>query len=231
MDINTHQSSDFEIAVEELDAEFDAEFDSEKLPSLDDLMRELSEADKSSLSQPQPVKPSVSAAATVNPAMVAELSEAKRVLKQAETEKQEIAAAFERVTADFEKYRWRTERERGEHYSFAVISIVRDLLPILDNFERALASVNYSLEETGFSQFVGGVELIYQQAIKFLADLGVHPVATTGAPFDPRVHEAIATESRDDVAANTVVEEILRGYQIGEKLIRPAMVKVSVNGE
>lgn len=225
MNPTSHTSEDLEISIEE--------FDSAELPSLDDLMREFVDDDRSAA----PVAPALIVKSNFAPAnqTTAHAQPAANAARggssQSDGEKQELVHALERVTADFEKYRWRAERERSEHYSFAVVGIVRDLLPILDNFERAIASANYSLEEASFSQFVGGVELIYQQTIKFLADLGVNPIPAMGALFDPRVHEAIATEPRADVAANTVIEEIMRGYRMGEKLIRPAMVKVSTKDE
>lgn len=211
-------------------------FDTDGLPSLDELMRELVE------SEPEAQLPmGKSTAANKTIATVAEeysdneleskLVYTENALRQAETEKNELEIAIGRIARDFEKYRWRTERERSEHYTFAVISIVRELLPTLDNFERAIGSVNSVEQDQNFSQFVGGVELIYHQTIKTLANIGVQQIKALNEGFDPSFHEAVATEPREDVAPNTIIEEILHGYRIGDKLIRPSMVKVSTAAE
>lgn len=202
------------------------EFDTEKLPSLDDLMRELHEAETAANEQAAAARTQTAPDAAVSAA--AQNNDAAQRLA---AENKELAARLERVAADFEKYRWRAERERSEHYAFAVASIVNQFLPVLDNFERALASVDASRENQNFAQFVSGIEMIYQQNIKYLQDIGVSQLKTVGKEFNPRFHEAVSTEPRTDVAPNTIIEEILRGYQMGDKLIRAAMVKVSVNGE
>lgn len=198
------------------------EFDTAKLPSLEDLMRELN-------SQETAIEP-----AAIHPpkpaAIEPENARARERLERIEAEKAALSSNFERVAQDFEKYRWRAERERSEHYAFAVISIVQQFLPVLDNFERALSSVA-ATENQNFQQFVSGVEMIYQQNVKFLADIGVQQMKSVGAEFNPRFHEAVTTEARADVAPNTILEELMRGYQMGDKLVRPAMVKVSVKEE
>ncbi len=224
-------------------------FDTEELPSLEDLIRELEteedfEADV--FTTPEAATIIEIGGASNNgyssqAAVEAELKQAYQRLFESEQEKQELSNTVERVDNDFKKYRWRAERERTDHYTFAVVSIVREFLPILDNLNRALQTAgntseahNASEEEDlvvkKFSNFVGGVELIYQQTMKFLTDLGVEEIKGVGQAFDPNIHEAVSTEPKPDVPPNTITEEVLRGYRLGNKLIRAAMVKVSTLG-
>jgi molecular chaperone GrpE len=135
-----------------------------------------------------------------------------------------------RRQADFENYRKRVERERSETYDRVVADIAAKLLPVLDNLKRALeseASVEAS-ESDEFRHFLSGVDLIYRQLDGIIDALGVKPVAAVGEQFDPHLHEAVVTEPTDDYEPDTVTQEIVRGYRLGDKLIRPALVKVAV---
>lgn len=150
-------------------------------------------------------------------------------LAKSNAERQELREALARRQADFENSRKRMERERGETYQRVVVDLVGQLLPVIDNLRRALdteASVEAN-ESEEFRHFLHGVELISKQLNAVLERLNVEPVATVGQPFDPHVHEAIATQPTDDVAPDTVVQEVQRGYRLGDRLIRPAMVKVA----
>ena len=150
-------------------------------------------------------------------------------LRKAKSERQELHELVARRQADFENYRKRMERERGETYSRVAGEVARQILPVLDNLMRAVAAETtvVSDESEEFSNFLHGVELIAKQLNGVLESLGVVPVATVGQPFDPHVHEAVATEQSDEFEPDTVTQEIQRGYRIGEKLLRPAMVKVA----
>ena len=144
-------------------------------------------------------------------------------------ERQSLRELLARRQADFENSRKRMERERSETYQRVVADVVGQLLPVVDNLRRALdaeASVEAN-ESEEFRHFLSGVELIGKQLTALLERLGVEPVPTVGRPFDPHVHEAIATEQSDEFAPDTVVQEVQRGYRLGDKLIRPAMVKVA----
>jgi molecular chaperone GrpE len=144
-------------------------------------------------------------------------------------ERQSLRELLARRQADFENSRKRMERERSETYQRVVADVVGQLLPVVDNLRRALdaeASVEAN-ESEEFRHFLSGVELIGKQLTALLERLGVEPVPTVGRPFDPHVHEAIATEQTDEFAPDTVVQEVQRGYRLGDKLIRPAMVKVA----
>jgi molecular chaperone GrpE len=134
-----------------------------------------------------------------------------------------------RRQAEFDNYRKRTERERGETYNRMVGDVAGKLLPVLDNLRRAL-DAEASMEATEseeFRHFLNGVELIYKQLNDVLEGLGVEPVAAVGQPFDPHVHEAVVTEQTEEFEPDTVMQELVRGYRLGDKLLRPAVVKVA----
>jgi len=161
---------------------------------------------------------------------VAELVATRAELKRVEAEVNELKDRLARRQADFENYRKRVERERNETYSRCVADIAAKLLPVLDNLKRALeseASVEAS-ESDEFRHFLSGVDLIYRQLDGIIEALGVTPVAAIGEQFDPHLHEAVVTEPTDVYEPDTVTQEIVRGYRLGDKLIRPALVKVAV---
>lgn len=164
--------------------------------------------------------------------LVATRAELKRVeaeLKKLADERHDLTDRLARRQADFENYRKRTERERTEAYNRATGEVVGRLLPVLDNLRRALDAEGSfeSGESAEFAHFLRGVELIEKQLAGVLEGLGVEPVPTVGQRFDPHIHEAVVTEETDEFEPDTVMEEMRRGYRLGDKLIRPAMVKVS----
>jgi len=159
----------------------------------------------------------------------AELIATRSELKRIETENAELKDRFQRRQADFENYRKRVERERSETYNRVVADIAGKLLPVMDNLKRALeaeASVEAS-ESHEFRHFLSGVDLISKQLNGVLDALGVKPIAAVGEPFDPHIHEAVVTEETDEFEPDTVMQEIVSGYRLGDKLIRPALVKVA----
>jgi molecular chaperone GrpE len=161
---------------------------------------------------------------------VAELVATRAELKRLEGEIKELRESLARRQADFENYRKRMERERGETYNRVVADIAAKLLPVLDNLKRALeteASVEAS-ESDEFRHFLSGVDLIYKQLNGVLDAFGVKPVLAEGEHFDPHLHEAVVTEPTDEYEPDTVIQEIVRGFRLGDKLIRPALVKVAV---
>jgi molecular chaperone GrpE len=161
---------------------------------------------------------------------VAELVATRAELKRLESEVKELKDSLARRQADFENYRKRMERERSETYNRVVADIAAKLLPVLDNLKRALeteASVEAS-ESDEFRHFLSGVDLIYKQLAGVLDALGVKPVLSEGEQFNPHLHEAVVTEPTDDYEPDTVIQEIVRGFRLGDKLIRPALVKVAV---
>lgn len=161
---------------------------------------------------------------------VAELVATRAELKRLEGEVKDLKDSLARRQADFENYRKRMERERTETYNRVVADIAAKLLPVLDNLKRALeteASVEAS-ESDEFRHFLSGVDLIYKQLNGVLDALGVKPILAEGEQFNPHLHEAVVTEPTDDYEPDTVMQEIVRGYRLGDKLIRPALVKVAV---
>ena len=129
-----------------------------------------------------------------------------------------------RTAAEFDNYRKRMDRERRELSEYAAADVLKDLLPILDNFERAVTHARPQDLESDFGQ---GVLIIRKQLAELWKRYGLIPIDTSGQ-FDPNLHEAVATEKTDSVPPNTIVEELQKGFFLNDKLIRPAMVKVSV---
>jgi molecular chaperone GrpE len=127
-----------------------------------------------------------------------------------------------RRQAEFENHRRRTDRERSEYIQYAGSEVVREILPVLDDFERALKSPGAD------ESYTKGVELIYQRLVDALKRQGLEPLDSVGKPFDPNYHQAVDREHRDDVEDQTVLLEYSRGYNFKSKLLRPAMVKVAV---
>jgi molecular chaperone GrpE len=127
-----------------------------------------------------------------------------------------------RRQAEFDNFRKRAERERADVLEYAATDTVRTLLPIADDFERALKA------ESADKEYARGMELIYQRLVTALSKLGLEPIVAEGQPFDPNLHHAIEMEERDDVPDHTVIGEFQRGYNFRGRLLRPAMVKVAV---
>jgi molecular chaperone GrpE len=127
-----------------------------------------------------------------------------------------------RRQAEFENFRRRAERERSEFIQYAAGETIAELLPVLDDFERALKSTCPD------ENYAKGIELIYQRFLDALKRQGLEPMESAGKPFDPRQHQAVDRAQRDDVDDQTVLEEYQRGYNFKGKLLRPAMVKVAV---
>jgi molecular chaperone GrpE len=129
-----------------------------------------------------------------------------------------------RKQAEFDNYRKRTERERIQLSEAAAADLVTDLLPVVDDMERALKA-DAGGEAT--EAIRRGVELIHKQLLETLRKRGVKPIESLGADFDPHFHQAVAHEPADGRREGEVVEEFSRGYMLGDRLLRPAMVKVA----
>jgi molecular chaperone GrpE len=126
-----------------------------------------------------------------------------------------------RTVAEFDNYRKRVDRERRELSEYAAADVLGELLPIVDNLERALRAAG---DGGGFRK---GVEMIHKQMLDVLRKRGVTPIEAVGADFDPRFHQAVIHEASDAHREGEVMEELQRGYMIGQRLLRPAMVKVA----
>jgi molecular chaperone GrpE len=160
---------------------------------------------------------------------LAELIASRAELKRLQAALNEAKEGVARRQADFENYRKRIERERGEAHQRVVGDVARKLLPVVDNLARALDAEKtvQSKESNEFRHFLHGVELINRQLNDVLESLGIQPIAAVGERFDPHIHEAVVTEPSDKYEPDTVTEELARGYRIGDRLLRPAMVKVA----
>ena len=130
-----------------------------------------------------------------------------------------------RKQAEFENYKKRMEREKAEYAQFASSELIRELLNAIDSFELALRN---AASDGSSTELLRGFELIYKQLLDTLARFGLKPIETKGQKFDPNFHQAVATQPTDEVEENTVVNEMRRGYLLNGRLLRPAMVSVSV---
>ncbi|KAF3789614.1 grpE protein [Nymphaea thermarum] len=130
-----------------------------------------------------------------------------------------------RISADFDNFRKRTERERLSFVSNVQGEVIEKLLPVLDNFERARAQIKITTE--GEDKINNSYQNIYKQFVEVLGSLGVAVVETVGTPFDPLLHEAIMREDSSEFEEGIVIEEFRKGFKLGDTLLRPSMVKVS----
>lgn len=139
-------------------------------------------------------------------------------------ENEQLRNRYLRTLADFENLRKRTEREKADFFRYALAGAMKDILPVLDNFDRALEHA-----EEG-DEFHKGVLLIYKQLYDVLQKHGLKPIDESGVHFDPNFHEAVVREEDPDVPSQTVVAVLQKGYFLHDRLLRPALVKVAVGG-
>jgi len=168
--------------------------------------------DESNVRNPEPLESVPSAEAQV---------ETVEELRRQVEEKQDRLL---RALAEVENIKRRTQREREEYIRYANESLLRDVVPVLDNLDRALEAARGTGEVSGV---VGGVELIQRELIKVLERAGVTRYSALGHPFDPTRHEAIARVVSTDAKPGTVIGETLSGYQLHNRVLRPALVSVA----
>jgi molecular chaperone GrpE len=150
-------------------------------------------------------------------------SQAEIELDRLSKEKAELQELLQRRQAEFDNYRRRSERERSEVFEFASMDTVKALVPILDDFERALRV------ESADKEYARGMELIYQRLFETLRKLGLEPISEEVPLFNPHIHHAVEMVDTKDHPDQTILEEYQRGYYFKGRLLRPAMVKVAVN--
>ena len=129
-----------------------------------------------------------------------------------------------RNLAEFENFRKRTEKEKSTMFDMGAKSVVEKLLPIIDNFERGFAGLS---EEQMSDPFVSGMDMVYKQLIKALADMGVEPIEAVGKPFDPNLHNAVMHVEDENLGENTVAQEFQKGYLYHGSVVRHSMVQVA----
>lgn len=136
---------------------------------------------------------------------------------------EELTDRVLRQMAEFENFRNRSEKEKAAMFEVGAKSIVEKILPVVDNFERGLASVP---EEEKGGAFVQGMELVYKQLLKSLEDAGVKPIEAVGKEFDPNFHNAVMHAEDESLGENIVAEEFQKGYMYHDTVVRHSMVKV-----
>lgn len=144
-------------------------------------------------------------------------------------ERDETQENSDRRLKDFQNFKYRVDRERRGSFIDQLANLANQLLPVLDNLDRALAAAEStaSPRTPEFQQFYEGIVLVNQQVNEVLSEMGVSPISTVNETFDPVFHEAVAIVESDKMAPNTICEEMLRGFRIGNKVIRHSMVKVT----
>jgi molecular chaperone GrpE len=165
-----------------------------------------------------------SAQAAEEPVEEQNATESASSLEKAERQRDEYYDLLVRKTAEFDNFRKRTERERQNLADSAAASLITELLPLVDDLERALQA-----EASGesASAYRRGVELIHKQLLDVLRKRGVRPLETLGADFDPYYHQAVSHEPAAGRRDGEIIDEFRRGYMLGDRLLRPAMVRVA----
>lgn len=172
--------------------------------SVEQIEQEMKEAAKEAVGDPPPAEASASEAV--------------------HAENAELRNRYLRTLADFDNFRKRSEREKQDFFKYALGGFMKELLPVLDNFDRALEHA-----EEG-DEFHRGVLLIYKQLADVLQKAGLKPITESNVRFDPNIHEAVVREEDDSVPSHTVVAVLQKGYFLHDRLLRPALVKVAVGG-
>lgn len=131
---------------------------------------------------------------------------------------------FLRAQADFDNYRRRTMKEKEEMAKYASMNVIESLLPVVDNFERAIEA---GKEKSDNDALMEGVEMVFRQFMQILEKEDVKPIEATGKKFDPNYHQAVMQVDSDEHESGVVVEELQKGYMMKDRVIRPSMVKVS----
>ncbi len=215
-----HITSDLMIEIE------DSDIDAEKLP--DYIMQNLPPV---SSGNPSPAGAQSVGLKTRVFELENEIEDLQNRIRELRANRNEIQEKSDRRLKDFENFKYRMDRERRGSFIEQICTLASQMLPVLDNLERALQPVEgvQSKKTAEFQQFYDGIVLVNQQVNEIFAGMGVQPVVSVGEIFDPNLHEAVATEIRDDLPPNTISGEMLRGYRIGNRVIRHSMVKVTTS--
>lgn len=153
-----------------------------------------------------------------------EVVEENSELEQLREEKEEAQNRLLRLQADYDNFRRRTQKEREADRKYKSQSLVEELIPVMDNFERAL---QVEVDGESSQKFVEGIKMVYQQFHSALEKEGVEEIPSQGEEFDPHLHQAVMQVEDENFDSNVVVEELQKGYRLNDRVIRPAMVKVN----
>lgn len=181
---------------------------------------EQEQQDTTAAESQEPVNEAGAAEAQAEEMVGQEQGEIARLMAEAEEHQQR----FVRAQADFDNFRRRTQKEKEELAKYASMKLITELVPVIDNFERAMATVPEGTESESFSK---GIQMIFRQLESVLNNEGLTAMETVGQPFNPEFHQAIMQVESDEYEEGTVVEEVQKGYMLKDKVLRPAMVKVS----
>ena len=153
--------------------------------------------------------------------LIEKIKKKNEKIEEMDAEIDDLLSRLQRLQADFVNYRKRSQREKAEMTTQGKVELCASLLPVIDNFERALKA------EESESDFYKGVEMIYKQLLKTLSDQGIEEIIAEGEEFNPEFHEAIMRVEAEDEEEGTVVEVMQKGFVLEGRVIRPAMVKVA----
>ncbi|KAB8126882.1 nucleotide exchange factor GrpE [Gracilibacillus oryzae] len=146
------------------------------------------------------------------------------IVEKLQEEKDQLQDRLLRVQAEYDNFRKRTKKEKEADLKYKSQSIVTELLPVMDNFERAL---QVEIEDPQAKSVVEGLEMVYRQFKTVMENEGVEEIATDNEMFDPHLHQAVMQVEEEGYESNQIVETLQKGYQLKDKVIRPAMVKVN----
>jgi molecular chaperone GrpE len=221
------KEKDLHITAETTVIELAESFDDGELP---DFMKEDFPEEPAKIAPlPPAIDPETAREKAARTKLEAENKSLKEKVAKLEDERADLMSASNRRMKDLANYKIRVEKERRETFENQVSNIATQMLPALDNLNRA---VDFALEQPreqngDFQQFIDGVVLFNQEINEVLAEMGIVPIPTVGERFDPHWHEAAATEETDDFPPNTVSAELLKGYRLGDRVIRHSIVRVA----
>jgi molecular chaperone GrpE (heat shock protein) len=219
MEHDLHITAELKIEVSE------SEFDDSNLPEF--IVSDLKD------SRPEPTNPKTARTSHTSERLKREVSELEGLIEKFKAERKEILEFSQRQSQDFENFKRRTERERHERLSVQMENLAGQMLPVLDNLDRAVdfAASMSAEKRSDIEPFIDGIMLVHRQVHDVLATMGVQPIIAVGREFDPNYHEAVALDDSGSHDPNTVIDELLRGYQMGTRVIRHSMVKVAAASE
>ncbi|SRR5579883_517288 len=173
--------------------------------------------------------PAEVASEAVSASDAAALAEKDNEIKLLKSQLEERTSQYVRIAADFDNYRKRTQRERDELELQVKCSTINELLPVVDNFERARSQIKPQTDQE--TTIHKSYQSVYKQLVECLKRIGVAPMRSEGKEFDPNLHEAVMRQPTDEYPEGTVMEELVRGYVLGERVLRHALVKVAAAPE
>jgi molecular chaperone GrpE len=186
----------------------------------------LSKSDKGSQQDTTATAREKKSAPEAAPEIPEDLAELQNKLLEKTQEAEENYSRLLRLAADMENLKKRQERERAELLQFANENLIKELLPVVDNLERAL---DHGRQLEAPAALLEGIDLVYQGFLKALDRFGVTPINSVGQPFDPVFHNAVMQEEAPDAPDSSVIKELQKGYLLNQRLLRPAMVVVARN--